>query len=137
MIVHENIYGRRHPTLIESRDWSRDSFLFWRLCILFLVSSPAKNVTVNNQTENNWEIKKFRMLILLFFGIALGRIHELDLVKDDRAIIDLSSFAYNNNGTLSLTFKEFRLEEDEIKKMISDKVRDLHFIFRISITYRL
>ena len=63
------------------------------------------------------------MLILLFFGIALGRIHELDLVKDDRAIIDLSSFAYNNNGTLSLTFKEFRLEEDEIKKMI--KARDL------------
>ena len=65
------------------------------------------------------------MLILLFFGIALGRIHELDLVKDDRAIIDLSSFAYNNNGTLSLTFKEFRLEEDEIKKMVSDKARDL------------
>ena len=47
---------------------------------------------------------------------------ELDLVKDDRAIIDLSSFAYNNNGTLSLTFKEFQLEEDEIKKMI--KARD-------------
>ena len=67
------------------------------------------------------------MLILLFFGIALGRIHELDLVKDDRAIIDLSSFAYNNNGTLSLTFKEFRLEEDEIKKMVSDKARDLYF----------
>ena len=68
------------------------------------------------------------MLILLFFGIALGRIHELDLVKDDRAIIDLSSFAYNNNGTLSLTFKEFVLEEAEIKKMISDKARDLYFI---------
>ena len=68
------------------------------------------------------------MLILLFFGIALGRIHELDLVKDDRAIIDLSSFAYNNNGTLSLTFKEFRLEEDEIKKMVSDKARDLFSI---------
>ena len=67
------------------------------------------------------------MLILLFFGIALGRIHELDLVKDDRAIIDLSSFAYNNNGTLSLTFKEFQLEEDEIKKMVSDKARDLYF----------
>lgn len=66
------------------------------------------------------------MLILLFFGIALGRIHELDLVKDDRAIIDLSSFAYNNNGTLSLTFNEFRLEEDEIKKMVSDKARDLY-----------
>ena len=68
------------------------------------------------------------MLILLFFGIALGRIHELDLVKDDRAIIDLSSFAYNNNGTLSLTFKEFQLEEDEIKKMVSDKARDLFSI---------
>ena len=69
------------------------------------------------------------MLILLFFGIALGRIHELDLVKDDRAIIDLSSFAYNNNGTLSLTFKEFRLEEDEIKKMI--KARDFFMVLEV------
>ena len=76
--------------------------------------------------ETRTSFNNFRMLILLFFGIALGRIHELDLVKDDRAIIDLSSFAYNNNGTLSLTFKEFRLEEDEIKKMISDKARDLY-----------
>ena len=76
------------------------------------------------------------MLILLFFGIALGRIHELDLVKDDRAIIDLSSFAYNNNGTLSLTFKEFQLEEDEIKKMVSDKARDLYFNQRSSGRHR-
>ena len=39
------------------------------------------------------------MLFLLFFGIALGRIHDLKLEKEERIIIDLSSFAYNKQDT--------------------------------------
>ena len=48
------------------------------------------------------------MLFLLFFGIALGRIHDLKLDHEERIIIDLSSFAYNTQGSVVYGDLEFR-----------------------------
>lgn len=57
------------------------------------------------------------MLFLLFFGIALGRIHDLKLDNEERIIIDLSSFAYNTQGVLNVTFNKLQFDQADIDKV--------------------
>jgi hypothetical protein len=60
------------------------------------------------------------MLFLLFFGIALGRIHDLKLEKEERIIIDLSSFAYNKQGVLNVTFNRLQFNKGDIDRAKKD-----------------
>jgi len=46
-------------------------------------------------------------------ALAVARKHNLDLENDGRNIIDLSSFAYNGEGTLNVTFTVFKLDDQE------------------------
>lgn len=48
--------------------------------------------------------------------MASARIHDLQFENDNRAIIDLSSFAYNERGQLHVNVTKFQLDEEQFKE---------------------
>ena len=60
-------------------------------------------------------MRRLALPLLVLCGFALGRIHDLHFDDDNRAIIDLSSFAYNDRGMLHVNVTKFQLSEDDFK----------------------
>lgn len=52
----------------------------------------------------------------IFLTLVTARIHDLEFNDDNRVIIDLSSFAYNERGLLHVNVTKFQLNENDFKK---------------------
>lgn len=59
--------------------------------------------------------------LLGLVSVAVARRHSLYLEDDNRFIIDLSSFAYNEQGSLNVTFHKLKLDAKQIENLIATK----------------
>lgn len=59
--------------------------------------------------------------LLGLVSVAVARRHSLYLEDDNRFIIDLSSFAYNEQGSLNVTFHKLKLDAKQIESLIATK----------------
>lgn len=76
---------------------------------------------------------------LLLIEFVFGKIHHLELEEDTRLTIDLSSFVFNEQGFLNVTFESFKIDEDEFRKkkssdeefqeLLNGDIPQLGFIF--------